>query len=289
MKLDGHRLQALSRGGHISLLSRREASYTVKFPSIARALKELPDGTVLDGELTALDDLGRPSLSLLQNYISKRSPIVYFPFDILYHRGRDLTRMDLSERRKILRKECPTSEHVILSEVLDTSAAKILAFVRANRLEGVIAKRKDSCYEPGRRSGKWQKMRVNLGQEFVVGGYLPSELGVDSLVIGYYRDGELRYAGRVRAGLIPVSRRQIARDLQKFIADVCPFCNLPERGPGQWGEGLTEEKMAKVIWLRPVTVAQVDFLEWTSAERLRHTKFVAMRYDKDALTVQRET
>ena len=120
----------------------------------------------------------------------------------------------------------------------------------------------------------------------MVGGYLPSELGVDSRLIGYYRGGKLRYAGRVRAGLIPVTRRRIARDLQKLIADICPFCNLPDRTAGQWGEGLTKEKMAKVVWLRPLAVAQVEFLEWTSAERLRHTTFVALRYDKDPLTIQ---
>jgi bifunctional non-homologous end joining protein LigD len=130
---------------------------------------------------------------------------------------------------------------------------------------------------------------MNLGQEFVVGGYLPSDLGIDSLIVGYYKDDKLYYAGRVRAGLVRASRRQIARELQGFITKECPFFNLPERGPGQWGEGLTKEKMTKVIWLRPVAVAHIDFLEWTSANRLRHTTFVAMRYDKDSFKVIRET
>lgn len=119
------------------------------------------------------------------------------------------------------------------------SAASMLAFVRQNGLEGVIAKRKDSCYEPGRRTGVSQKMRVNLGQEFVVGGYIPSELGVDSLVVGFYENGKLHCAGRVRAGLILATRRRIAKELEHLVSKICPFCDLPDRGRGPWGEGMS--------------------------------------------------
>ncbi|WP_130424016.1 ATP-dependent DNA ligase [Edaphobacter modestus] len=96
-------------------------------------------------------------------------------------------------------------------------------------------------------------------------------------------------APRYGASLIPAPRRQIARELNQLIALACPFCNLPERGAGQWGEGLTKEKITKVVWVRPTAVAQIDFLEWTNANRLRHTSFVSMRYDKDAQKVIRET
>jgi bifunctional non-homologous end joining protein LigD len=106
-------------------------------------LDELPEGTVIDGELAALDAAGRPRLGLLQNHRTSSAPIVYFPFDILFHRDRDLTALPLSERRKILREACPASDDVILSEV-HTGAEEMLSFVLANGLEGVIAKRNDS-------------------------------------------------------------------------------------------------------------------------------------------------
>jgi bifunctional non-homologous end joining protein LigD len=131
-------------------------------------------------------------------------------------------------------------------------------------------------------------MRVNLGQEFVVGGFIPSDLGVDSLVVGFYEKDQLRYAGRVRAGLIPATRRRIAKELEHLISEICPFYNLPDRGRGSWGEGITDDVMKKIIWLKPEAVAQIEFLEWTSASRLRHTRFVAMRYDKDPRMVVRE-
>ncbi len=183
---------------------------------------------------------------------------------------------------------CPVSNDVILSEV-QTAPDVMLSFVVANGLEGVIAKRNDSIYEPGRRSGAWRKMRINLGQEFVVGGYLPSKLGVDSLVIGFYENDELRYAGRVRAGLIPATRRRIAKELEHLVTEICPFCNLPDRSRGAWGEGITDDVMKKIIWLKPKAVAHIEFLEWTSTSRLRHTKFLAMCYDKDPRMVVRET
>jgi len=183
---------------------------------------------------------------------------------------------------------CPVSDDVILSEVQTTPDA-MLGFALANGLEGVIAKRNDSIYEPGRRSGAWRKMRINVGQEFVVGGFIPSELGVDSLVIGFYENDKLRCAGRVRAGLIPATRRRIARELEQLVTENCPFCNLPDPGRGLWGEGITEDVMKRIIWLKPKAVAHIEFLEWTSAKRLRHTKFVAMRYDKDPRMVVRET
>lgn len=288
LKVDGYRLQAVKRGGITKLMSRRESNYSSQFPTILTALKDIPDGTVIDGELAALDDMGKPRLNLLQNYRSRRAPIVYFPFDIMFYRGTDVMDRPLSERRSLLREVCRESEYLIISVVMETLPG-ILEFVRSNDLEGVIGKRRDSAYEPGRRSGKWQKMRISLGQEFVIGGYIPSELGVDSMVVGYYKENKLQYAGRVRAGLVPASRRQIAAKLQRFISNSCPFVDLPERSAGVWGAGLTREKMAQVIWLRPEVVAQIEFLEWTEADRLRHASFVALRDDKKAREIVKES
>ena len=169
------------------------------------------------------------------------------------------------------------------------AANEMLAFVKTHGLEGIIGKRSDSVYEPGRRSGLWVKHRVNLSQEFVIGGYVPSRLGVDSIVIGFYRDRELRYAARVRAGFIPLTRRQVIDRIKPLETGKCPFVNLPEKNPGRWGQGLTAEKMNECIWVKPRIVIEIEFLEWTGGDDLRHTKFVTLRDDKDPRAVVRET
>jgi ATP-dependent DNA ligase len=259
-----------------------------KFPYIATALEDLPDGTVLDGELVALGPDGRPDFNLLQNFRSAESRIIYYAFDILIHKQRNLIELPLSERRAILSSVIEPGEHVALSQVSDRSAAEMLKFVKHHGLEGVVAKRSDSVYQPGQRTGLWSKYRINLGQEFVIGGYVPSHLGVDALVVGFYRGKDLIYAARVRAGLVPATRREVFDRIKHLKMTECPFTNLPELAAGRWDQGLTAEKMKECVWVRPETVARIDFLEWTGADHLRHTKFIALRDDKDPSKVVKE-
>jgi ATP-dependent DNA ligase len=275
--------------GRTTLYSRRQNVLNQRFPNIAIALKDLPDDTVVDGELVALDPYGRPDFNLLQNFRSSESRIFYYAFDILIHKGRRLTELPLSERRAILSTIIEPSEHVAISEVSDRSAAEMLQFIKSHGLEGAIAKRSDSLYQPGQRTGLWSKYRINLEQEFVIGGYIPSNLGVDSLVVGFYRGKDLIYAARVRAGLVPTTRREVFERLEHLITPKCPFVNLPEAAAGRWGQGLTAEKMKECVWVRPELIARIQFLEWTGADHLRHTKFVALREDKDPSKVVRET
>jgi bifunctional non-homologous end joining protein LigD len=165
----------------------------------------------------------------------------------------------------------------------------MLRFVRSHGLEGVVAKRADSVYEPGKRTGLWTKTRINLAQEFVIGGYMPSHLEVDSIVVGFYKGKELYYAARVRAGFVPATRRTTFDAIKHLKTAKCPFVNLPEKEAGRWGQGFTAEKMKEAVWIRPEAVAQIEFLEWTGADHLRHTKFVGLRDDKDPRKVVRET
>jgi DNA ligase D-like protein (predicted ligase) len=289
IKLDGYRLEVVQSAGRTTLYSRRRNVLNQKFHYIASALKDLPDETVIDGELVALSPDGRPDFNLLQNFRSAESRIVYYAFDILIHKQRDLTDLPLSERRTILKNLIEPGEHVALSEVSDRSASEMLKFIKSYGLEGAVAKRSDSVYQPGQRTGLWSKYRINLGQEFVVGGYIPSHLGVDSLVVGFYRGKDLIYAARVRAGLVPATRREVFERIKHLKTPECPFANLPELAAGRWGQGLTAEKMKECVWLRPEVVAQIQFLEWTGADHLRHTKFVGLRDDKDPSKVVRET
>jgi bifunctional non-homologous end joining protein LigD len=170
----------------------------------------------------------------------------------------------------------------------ETSAEEMIRAVHQQGLEGVIAKRKDSRYEPGKRSGSWAKYRLNRGQELVIGGYVPGAHGFDSIIVGYYRGNKLVYVARVRNGFVPASRRQVFAKLQPLVAPACPFVNLPETHKGRWGDGLTAEDMEKCVWVRPELVAQIEFLEWTGSDHLRHSKFAGLRQDKDARTVINE-
>jgi DNA ligase D-like protein (predicted ligase) len=288
LKLDGYRMIAVKSGGMLTLRSRRGTDMTKRFEDVAAGLVDMPDETVIDGEVVALDEQGKPNFNLLQNFRSADSHIMFYAFDVLVHRGEDLMKQPLSKRRGILAGILEAHDHVGISQISRQTPKEMLVFVRTHGLEGIVAKRADSIYEPGRRSGLWVKCRLNRSQEFVIGGYVPSHLGVDSIVIGVYRGKELYYAARVRAGLVPLTRRQVFERIKRLQTNKCPFVNLPEQTAGRWGQGLTAEKMKECVWVKPHAVAEVEFLEWTDASHLRHTKFVRLREDKDPRKVVRE-
>jgi DNA ligase D-like protein (predicted ligase) len=289
IKLDGYRAIAVRSGGAVALFSRHKKSLSKKFPYIVEALAGLPAGTVVDGELVALDDRGRPEFNLLQNFRGAASRIHYYIFDLLCYEGRDVTRLPLVERRALLKSLVTIRDKRIrISDYIEAGAGKLLAAVREQRLEGIVGKRADSIYEPGKRTGAWIKHRVNLGQEFVIGGYFPGPHGIDSLIVGYYDGDRLMYVARTRNGFVPASRRQVFSKLKHLVAPTCPFVSLPETRRSRFGEELSAEKMKKAVWLRPEAVAQIEFLEWTDADRLRHSKFVVLRDDKDPRSVVKE-
>jgi ATP-dependent DNA ligase len=193
------------------------------------------------------------------------------------------------ERRGLMRTVLKLrSPRIHISDYFETSAADMLRAVREQGLEGVVAKRRDSVYEEGKRTGAWIKYRVNRGQELVIGGYIPGPHGLDSITVGYYKGEDLIYVGRVRNGFVPASRRQVFGKLRKLAIRECPLVNLPETRQTRWGEGLTADVMTKCIWVRPELVAQIEFLEWTGGDHLRHARFVGLREDKDARLVVKE-
>src|SRR5215469_13639403 len=288
IKFDGYRAIAVKADGRVNLFSRRRKSFDHHYPLIVEALSELPEGTVVDGEIVALDDSGRPDFNLLQNFRSEAQHIHYFIFDLLILQHRDLTRLPLSERRKLLKPVKLKSARIRIAEQFEAKASDILAAVRGQKLEGVIGKRKDSLYEPGKRSGSWVKCRVNRGQELVIGGYIPGPHGFDSLIVGYYQGKDLMYVARVRNGFVPASRRQVFEKIRHLVSPTMPFANLPDTHKSRWGDELTAEKMKECVWLRPQAVAQIEFLEWTAGDRLRHSKFAGLREDKNPRSVVKE-
>jgi DNA ligase D-like protein (predicted ligase) len=286
VKLDGYRALGLKTAGHVRLFSRNGKDFSARFPGVTRALDALPDETLIDGEVVAVDEHGRPSFSNLQNF--DRAPMFY-AFDLPTLAGENLKQRPLDERRKdLLKLTRQLKDPIRFSETFKASAADMISVVREQGLEGVVAKRRDSPYEPGRRSGAWVKMRVNRRQDFIVGGYLPRGNNFDSILVGYCDGRDFMYAASVRAGFTPASRKALFKTLSKLESTDCAFSNLPDKSKGRWGTGITADKMKACRWLKPRIVVAIDFLEWTLDDRLRHPSFVALRTDKRACQVGRE-
>jgi bifunctional non-homologous end joining protein LigD len=289
LKLDGYRAIAFKTGGSLQLRSRNDNDFRARYPSVLKGLAHLPDDTVIDGEIVALDDEGRPSFNALQNG-NTQTPVIYYVFDVMMVTGRDVMKETLEARRALLEQNIlpKLAEPVRYTGDLDASLHDLIAAVRTQGLEGLIAKRRDSRYEPGRRSGAWLKQRVNRGQEFVIGGYTIGTRTFDALIFGVYEGDRLMYVSRTRNGFTTVQRQQLFKRLRSLEIPACPFTNLPEAKSGRWGYGLTKAKMAECRWVKPVLVGQFEFLEWTSDQHLRHSRFVGLRDDKPARQVRKE-
>jgi bifunctional non-homologous end joining protein LigD len=161
--------------------------------------------------------------------------------------------------------------------------------VREHGLEGVIAKRLDSPYQPGQRANSWLKLPLKPNQDFFIGGYRLDGKRFELLLVGYFENKKLLFAGKVQQGLNPANRRALLKILGPLAVGKCPFANLPTSKTGHWGEGVTAEEMGDYVWLNPEMVAEIKFAEWTSGGVLRHAEFVALRDDKDPKEVSRES
>ncbi len=283
LKLDGYRALAVKSGGRVQLRSRNDKDFSARYPDLVEALELMPDETVLDGEVVALDEEGRPSFNTLQNR-SPGMPVHFFIFDLLVLRGRDVMAEHLLKRRALIEKHVlPTlADPIRYSPILEASLPNLIRSVNEQGLEGLVAKRRDSKYEPGQRSGAWAKMRVNRTEEFVIGGYTVGGRHFDALIFGYWDGDRLMYAARTRSGFTPAVREELHQRFRGLETSECPFANLPEARAGRRGEGLTAAKMTNCRWLKAVLVGQFEFVEWTPEKHLRHSRFVGLRDNKRA-------
>ena len=290
VKLDGYRALIIKDGDLVDIRSRNQKNLTALYPRVAAAARRLNAATaVVDGEIVAVDEQGRPSFQALQHRAAHpRHTVVFYAFDLLHFNGKDLTGWRLEDRRKQL-PDVLNDSGVLLSAELPGSAAQVIAAVQQLALEGVIAKRRDSAYDAGQRTGAWVKLKLDRQQEFVIGGYRPGSHGVDALVVGYYEGKQLRFGGKVRAGFTPHVRREVFGVLKQLHSSTCPFGDLPNSRAARWGGGITAEQMPEFQWLTPTLVAQIRFVEWTADGHLRHAAFLGLRSDKRPTDVHRET
>ncbi|HYP05235.1 MAG TPA: non-homologous end-joining DNA ligase [Bryobacteraceae bacterium] len=286
IKLDGYRALAIRDDERLRLLSRRNNALNDRFPDVAKALSELEPGTMLDGEVVALGEDGKPSFNRLQN---NQGPFLYFAFDLLAWKGKSVLGEPLRDRRDSLRHALAgVGDTVRLVEPLQAEPEALIRAAREQGLEGLIAKRSNSVYEVGQRSGAWVKLKVNKGQELVIGGYIQATDCFSSLLVGYYEGKNLIFIAKIKNGYTPKLKRDLCRLFKAYESAECPFANLPEPKNARRGEALTAAVMKRCTWLRPELVAQVEFTDWTDANHLRHSRFVALRDDKIASEVRKE-
>lgn len=287
-KLDGYRVVAFVDSKGVRLRSRRGLDLTPQFPKlVAELAAQNVDGMILDGELVAFDADGKPSFNALQDRAGRKTPtdvakgeqsipVVMFCFDLLHFAGIDLTRHPYEERKRYLAQCLLPSPLVQRVHVADDGVALHAAAV-ASGFEGVVGKRKDSRYEPGRRTSSWLKVKPTQTGEFVVGGYTRgkgSRGPLGALIVGYYAEDALRYASHVGSGFDERTLADLTKRLAKMKIDDCPFATLPEEnGPP--------------TWVTPSLVAEVSFHSFTDDGRLRAPVFVRMRDDLEASSIQR--
>jgi bifunctional non-homologous end joining protein LigD len=295
LKFDGIRLIAVKMDRKVSLLSRNQNELTGRFPEIVEAIKNLPaHECVIDGEVVALDEEGRSSFQLLQarEMEGSKSPVYFYAFDLLQLDGKSLLLMPLEARKSVLEKLCvDASDPIRYSGALGSDAKGLLDEVKRRGLEGIIGKQRTSIYESGRRSGAWIKLKCVHEQEFVIGGYTPphgSRKYFGAILVGYYEDKKLVFAGKVGSGFTAKSLSVVHKKFREEARDDCPFVNLPSKQNGQWVQDITPSMMRKMHWVNPKFVAQVKFVEWTRDGKLRAPVFLALREDKEPSEVVRE-
>jgi bifunctional non-homologous end joining protein LigD len=296
IKFDGYRGLAIKKKNQITLWSRNHKNLTANYPGIVRALESLPAReAVLDGEILAVDPDGLPSFQLLQSYLSgtDKPPLLYYAFDLLNLNSKDLTRKPLHERKDILEKLIAQMQDTVrFSGNIQADHPAVLDQMRNRGLEGVIAKKKNSRYQPGKRTGAWIKYKWSSEHKFVIGGYTPpaGHRGYfGALLVGVYQDQQLCFISKVGTGFSTSQLESLHAQFQSLIRKNCPFTNLPAPRSSRFAPGLSLSEMKKCTWLEPKLVCQVRYTEWTRDNHLRHPVFLGLRDDVEPREVKKET
>ncbi len=290
VKWDGVRAITYVAGGRARVESRNLLDITGQYPEVAQLAEALgAHEVVLDGEIVAFDDGGRPSFERLQQRMGlgsasvvrrrqKEYPAVYLLFDLLFLDGHSTMGLPYRERRALLTRLIPEGPTWQVPDYHIGDGDALLVASRNSGLEGLVAKRLDSAYEPGRRTQTWLKVKNSQRQEFVIGGYTRGEgsrsATLGALLIGYYDDGNLHYAGKVGTGLTEAFMGRLMPRLRELERPTKPFID-GKPPPGS-------------AFVQPQLVAEVEFTEWTSGGMVRHPSFKGLRSDKDPGDVIRE-
>jgi bifunctional non-homologous end joining protein LigD len=273
IKLDGYRgITVFDAAGRPHLWSRNELPLEPKFPAISRAVSKLKlRSTVLDGEVVAVDEKGIPRFQLLQRFQKQpTAPTLYYVFDVLWSEGEDITENPIVARRAVLERIIKPVPGIQLGSYVQNEGKALFKLVKEKGMEGVIAKRKDSIYLPGKRTSDWLKIKARLQEEFLVGGFTApkgSRKQLGALVIGAYTGGKLHHYGYARSGFTEKGLQDAVDRMKPLFIDECPFVNPPN---------IKE----KIQWVRPKLVCEIEYAELTADDQLRQTTFLGWRDDK---------
>jgi bifunctional non-homologous end joining protein LigD len=282
VKLDGYRgITVFDPSGRPHLWSRNGLPLEQKFPAVAKALSKLKlRSTILDGEIVAVDENGIPRFQLLQRFQKQpTAPTLYYVFDVLWSDGEDITAKPTMDRRPVLELIIEPTAGIQVGTYVEGEGRTLFDLTKEKGMEGIIAKRKDSIYRPGKRTSDWLKIKARLQQEFVVAGFTEgkgSRKNLGALLLGAYRNGRLHYFGHSGSGFTKKGIQDALKRMKPLFTEKSPFEN-PPRIP------------EKVQWVKPKLVCEVTFAEWTDDEQMRQTVFLGWRDDKDPREVVKET
>ncbi|WP_133131239.1 non-homologous end-joining DNA ligase [Legionella yabuuchiae] len=284
-KLDGERCLLYKKENEICMISRNHKEQKEFYPEIANAMKTMSGDFVIDCELVTFDDkvtsfeqlqhrmhVKNPDESLLKKY-----PVYAYVFDFLYYDGYGLEQLPLRKRKYLLKQAFKYESPIRYLPHRNKEGEQYLKTACKKDWEGLIAKDARAPYVYT-RSKKWLKFKCVHQQEFVIGGYTDPEgerIGFGALLIGYYEEDQLKFAGRVGTGFDDDFLKFLHKKMQKKEQDTCPFDDY-------------EESAEHIHWIEPALVGEIGFTEWTQHGKLRHPRFLGLRKDKDAIDVHRE-
>ena len=292
VKWDGYRAIAYIQKGSVAISSRNNKSFAQKYYPITQVLSKWSFQAVLDGEIVVIGKDGKANFGALQNWRSEADgDLVYYVFDLLFYNGKDLMDLALCERQAILKDILPgDDDRIRLSQTFNTGGLEFFAAAKKMGLEGIMAKRSSSPYSPDSRNKQWLKIKANLRQEVVIGGFTKndgSSKQFSSLLLGVYENGKLQYVGKVGTGFSDKLQKEMMLEFTPLITHKIPFAAEPDiNKPSRFRPN---PPSATATWLKPLLVCEVSFAEVTSEGVFRHPAFEGMRSDKKATDVVRET
>ncbi|MEO6313836.1 MAG: DNA ligase D [Chitinophagaceae bacterium] len=290
VKWDGYRAVAHLNKGKVELKSRNNKSFNEKFYPVYTALKELSMNAVLDGEIIASSDEGLADFGQLQNWRSEADGrLLYYVFDLLWYNGYSLLELSLLERRQKLIEILPAHDLIRVSQTFEASGTEFFKAAADMQLEGIMAKKSDSTYEPGARTKDWLKIKVGQRHEVVIGGYTQNEGSskkFSSLLVGVFEKGKFIYTGKIGTGFSDELQVALMKKFKPLIRKTTAFNSLPDiNKPSRFRPNPPN---ATATWLKPALVCEVSYTEMTGDGVMRHPSFEGMREDKKAQEVRAE-
>jgi bifunctional non-homologous end joining protein LigD len=279
IKWDGYRAIAEIEEGKVELYSRNNISFNEKFKPVTETLSEINHNVIFDGEIVSVDSNGISKFQLLQNFQKTgEGNLTYYIFDIIYLDGYDLKNLPLIERKGIIQKILPTFPNIKYSDHIEKEGKLFYKIAEEKKVEGILAKNKQSRYQINKRSAEWLKLKIKIQQEAVICGFTKpkgSRKNIGALILGAYQGNELIYIGHSGGGFTEDELERLKRKFEPLVRKTCPFKEVPKTN-------------TPATWVEPKLVCEISFSEWTEEGLMRHPIYLGLREDKKPAEVVKE-